>query len=45
MRNIWGLYCSGFGEEKLYAKMKKCEFSKSKVKYLGHVVGYGTNCR
>ena len=27
--------------EKLYAKRKKCDFGKRKVKYLGHVVGSG----
>ena len=28
-------------EHKLQAKFKKCEFSKPRVKYLGHVVGTG----
>ena len=28
-------------EHKLQAKLKKCEFGKSHVKYLGHVVGSG----
>ena len=28
-------------EQKLQAKFKKCEFSKPRVKYLGHVVGSG----
>ena len=34
-------------EHKLQAKLKKCEFGKSHVKYLGHVVGSGelsVNC-
>ena len=30
-----------FLENQLYAKRKKCEFGKSRVKYLGHVVGGG----
>ena len=28
-------------EHKLKAKLKKCEFGKTHVKYLGHVVGSG----
>ena len=28
-------------EHKLQAKLKKCEFSKPCVKYLGHIVGSG----
>ena len=28
-------------EHKLQAKLKKCEFGKPHVKYLGHVVGSG----
>ena len=28
-------------EHKLQAKLKKCEFGKSHIKYLGHVVGSG----
>ena len=28
-------------EHKLQAKLKKCEFGKSHVKYMGHVVGSG----
>ena len=28
-------------EHKLQAKLKKCEFGKPRVKYLGHVVGSG----
>ena len=28
-------------ENKLQAKLKKCEFGKPHVKYLGHVVGSG----
>ena len=28
-------------EHKLQAKLKKCEFGKSHMKYLGHVVGSG----
>ena len=28
-------------EHKLKAKLKKCEFGKQKVKYLGHIVGSG----
>ena len=28
-------------EHKLQSKLKKCEFSKPHVKYLGHVVGSG----
>ena len=28
-------------KHKLQAKLKKCEFGKSYVKYLGHVVGSG----
>ena len=28
-------------ENKLQAKLKKCEFSRPHVKYLGHVVGSG----
>ena len=28
-------------EHKLQAKLKKCEFGKPNVKYLGHVVGSG----
>ena len=28
-------------DHKLQAKLKKCEFGKSHVKYLGHVVGSG----
>ena len=31
MRSILGLCYSELGEEKLYAKMKKCEFDKSDV--------------
>ena len=29
------------GEHKLQAKLKKCEFRKPYVKYLGHIVGSG----
>ena len=28
-------------EHKLQAKLKKCEFGKPRVKYLGHIVGSG----
>ena len=28
-------------EHKLQAKLKKCEFRKPRVKYLGHIVGSG----
>ena len=28
-------------EHKLQAKLKKCEFGKPRVKYLGHVIGSG----
>ena len=28
-------------EHKLQAKLKKCEFAKPRVKYLGHIVGSG----
>ena len=28
-------------EHKLQAKLKKCEFGKPRVKYLGHIVGTG----
>ena len=28
-------------EHKLQAKLKKCEFRKPRVKYLGHVIGSG----
>ena len=31
----------GLREHKLQAKLKKCEFGKSHVKYLGHVIGSG----
>ena len=31
-------------EHKLQAKLKKCEFRKPYVKYLGHVVGSGELC-
>lgn len=28
-------------QHRLYAKRKKCEFGKSRVRYLGHIVGSG----
>ena len=31
-------------EHKLKAKRSKCEFARSPVKYLGHVVGSGELC-
>ena len=30
-----------FRKHKLHAKLKKCDFGKERVKYLGHVVGSG----
>ena len=33
--------CDRLREHKLQAKLKKCEFGKSHVKYLGHVIGSG----
>ena len=37
LRQVFDRLC----EHKLQAKLKKCEFGKSHVKYLGHVVGSG----
>ena len=38
---ISDLYSTELREQKLQAKLKKCEFGKPCVKYLGHIVGSG----
>ena len=39
-RDLWKVF-DCLWKHKLHAKLKKCDFSKDKVKYLGHVVGSG----
>ena len=38
--HLWHVF-DRLHKHKLQAKLKKCEFGKSHVKYLGHVVGSG----
>ena len=38
--HLWQVF-DRLREHKLQAKLKKCEFGKPYVKYLGHVVGSG----
>ena len=35
------LFFQRLREHKLQAKLKKCEFGKLRIKYLGHIVGSG----
>ena len=39
MKIIWGIVFQRLREHKLQAKLKKCEFSKLRVKYLGYIMG------
>ena len=41
--HLWRVF-DRLREHKLQAKLKKCEFGKPYVKYLGHVVGSGELC-
>ena len=38
---IWGLFSSNWESISFKPKIKKCEFDKPRVKYLGYVVGSG----
>ena len=39
--NHLGLVFQRLREHKVQAKLKKCEFGKLRIKYLGHIVGSG----
>ena len=39
-RDLWKVF-DHLWKHKLHAKLKKCDFGKDRVKYLGHVVGSG----
>ena len=41
MKGISGRCLIASEKHKLHAKLKKCDFGKDRVKYLGHVVGSG----
>ena len=42
-RDLWKVFDCLWKHE-LHPKLKKCDFGKDKVKYLGHVISYGELC-